>query len=112
MIVELVKENEKMLYACFVLALTIQLGLYTMINIVRLKFSTKHSFNALTMIPYYCILFYTIFFAMQMIAAMYTYEGERDIWISLINMSKIISQNTALSVQVFEWLCLYMMIQF
>ena len=101
-----------MLYACFVLSLTIQLGLYTLINIVRLKFSTKHSFNALTMIPYYCILIYTIFFAIQMIAAMYTYGGDPDVWINLINMSKIISQNTALSVQMFEWLCLYMMIQF
>lgn len=55
--------DKKLYFACFVLALTIELGIFTLVNIVRLKHSKYHKFNELTLIPYYCILLYTIAFA-------------------------------------------------
>ena len=47
-----------------------------------------------------------------MIFAIFFFDDEVNIWLNQLNMLKILFQNTALSVQIFEWLCLYNMVSF
>ena len=45
---------------CLDISMAILLGLSTVIIVVRLKYSNKHSFNELTMVPYYFVIAYTV----------------------------------------------------
>ena len=91
------------------ISLVFLLGIGTFANIIRLKYSQKHSFNDLTMVPYYFVIAYSAFAVIQF--TMILKIADENI-ILVINVIKINLIYTAIATQIYEWFCILKMINF
>jgi hypothetical protein len=95
-----------------VFSLSLCLALLCIFQIVRITCSPTASCNQLTMWPYYLMLISQVFLMLFMTVMLFK-PTELIYDLSKIFISfKLITENLAICVQTFEWLCLFNMINF
>lgn len=92
------------------LSLTLLLGTLCIFLMVKVTYEPGRTWNKLTMAPYQWM------FASQVIGAIFltiliAFDTSAHVEVVLYSL-KVAVENVAISVQIFEWFCLYHMIQF
>jgi len=97
-------------WRCLAISLSCYLGLFCAFQILRVWFSPKHKFNKLTLWPYILMGGSMI---PQLAKLSLNLLGMRlRLWMPTIDALRIILENLALTLQIFEWSCLSHLISF
>jgi len=100
-----------------VFSMSLILAVFCVFQAVRVTYAPKGTKNKLTMLPYYLMLASELICATYIIAlvcdTLYTPDSKAEIpyWSILLSLKQI-TENTAIAIQIFEWLCIYHMINF
>ena len=96
------------------ISLSFLLGLGTFANLIRLKYSLKHKFNDLSLIPYYIVIGYSAACIVQFSMTV-NYETKSVSYkdtLLIINAIKYNLSHTVFATIIYEWFCILSMINF
>jgi hypothetical protein len=109
----LTEEQENWLLSLDI-SLSFFLGLGTFANLVRLKYSLKHKFNDLSLVPYYVVIGYSAASLVQFSMTVNYETKSISYWNTLliINVIKFNLGYTIFATAIYEWFCILSMINF